>query len=153
MTGKAVRVLLCGLVGSVAVGGCRGSDNAQKNRSPLPAAAPVVVVSMGEYSFDYHKTIPRGRAVFRFVNEGRVAHRPALLPLPEDVPPIAEQLRGSKRRTINPFGGVSDRPPGATGTFAVDLQAGRRYALICYARDPDGSSHALKGMASEFRAR
>lgn len=147
--GKAGWGLLCGFLGSMPLASCGGSE---ENQAPLPRAAPVVVVTMREYHFDYNPAIRSGRVVFRFVNEGQRFHRPALLPLPEDLPPIDVQLRGSKRRSISPFAGVYDRRPGATGTFAVDLVAGRRYALICYARDPDGSSHALKGMASEFRA-
>lgn len=147
---KAGRALLFGLLGSVSLTSCQADKS--EDKAPLPTASPVVVVTMSEYRFDYDPAIPSGRVVFRFVNEGQASHRPALLPLPEDLPPIDQQLRGSKRRGISPFAGVYDRRPGATGTFAVDLVAGRRYALICYAQDPNGSSHALKGMNSEFRA-
>lgn len=132
--------------------GCGGApSNSQRNKAPLPSASPVVLVTMHEYRFDYTPTIRSGQVVFRFVNEGQVPHRPALVPLPEDLPPIDQQLRGSKRRAVTPLAGVYDRRPGATGSFAVNLTAGRRYALICYAHDPDGSAHATKGMDSEFR--
>jgi hypothetical protein len=45
---------------------------------------------------------------------------------------------------------VADVPPGGNGAVAVDLGPGR-YALICFLTDDDGQSHALKGMATEFR--
>ena len=144
--------LLCGALGSVALASCGGGDS-KGNKEPFPSAPPVVVVSMREYRFDYDRAIRSGRVVFRLVNKGQVPHRPSLLPLPGDLPPIDKQLRGSKRRTLRLFAGVGDRRPGATGTFAVDLVAGRRYALICYAEDPDGRPHAVKGMSSEFRPR
>lgn len=145
--------MLCAALGSVAVASCQTTGKPTANKAPLPTASPVVVVTMREYRFDYDPNIPSGRVVFRFVNKGQRTHRPSLLPLPEDVPPIDEQLRGSKRRAIRPFAGVSDQRSGAIGTFAVDLIAGQRYALICYAQDPDGTPHALKGMSSEFRPR
>lgn len=148
---KGAWALLCAVLGSVPLASCQAPGKSQRNKAPLPTASPVVVVTMREYRFDYNRTIPSGRVVFRFLNQGQVPHRPALVPLPEDLPPIDQQLRGSKRRAVSPLGGVFDRRPGTIGTFAVDLVAGRRYALICYARDPDGSSHAVKGMNSEFR--
>lgn len=154
MIGARARfTLVCGALCSSALASCQGGDSGQASRAPLPRPAPVVKITMREYRFDYDPDIPSGRVVFRLVNKGRVSHRPSLLPLPENVPPIDEQLRGSKRRGISAFAGVPDRRPGAIGTFAVDLVAGRRYALVCYARDRDGSVHALKGMNSEFRAR
>lgn len=119
---------------------------------PLPAGEPTVVVSMDEYGFHYQPDIPSGRVVFRFDNVGELPHRVTVVPLDEDVPPIVEQLQGSDRRTVSPLAGIPGRPPGASGTFAVDLVPGVRYALICFVEDADGQSHASKGMASEFRA-
>ena len=128
---------------------CQSSSSAD---APLPPSPPVVVVTMDEYSFDYDNQIPSGRVVFRFVNDGDVAHQPDLVPLAEDIPPIGEQLRGDTRAVVFPMAGVPTRDPGETGTFAVDLAPGARYAIICFARNDDGTSHALMGMSSEFRA-
>lgn len=131
------------------VGGCHASSP-----RALPAAPPTVVVTMrdvGGYRIDYNPVIPAGRVVFKVVNAGRLVHRLALLPLPEDFPPIDEQLHGSERQTLTPFAGVPDHLPGETATFAVDLAPAQRYALVCFAEDPDGGSHALMGMNSEFR--
>lgn len=106
---------------------------------------------MTEYRFDYNPVVPPGRVVFRVQNAGRVGHRLAVLPLADDLPPIDAQPRGSERQVIAPFAGVPPRRPGSTGTFAVELAPGRRYAMICSLVDPEGKSHALKGMNSEFR--
>lgn len=119
--------------------------------APLPASPPVVVVTMRDFHYELTSEIPAGRVVFRFVNAGAVEHRPSLLPLPDELPPIDQQLRGDERAVVTPFAGVPLRQPGETGTFAVDLAPGQRYAIVCFARGPDGESHALKGMASEFR--
>lgn len=140
----AAAVLAC------AVGGCTSSS---AGPPPLPPGPQVVAVSLREYAFDRPDAIPAGRVVFRFVNGGRIEHQPDLLPLSEELPPIDQQLRGEARAAVTPFAGVPPRPPGTSGTFAVNLVPGRRYALICFARDPDDDeSHALQGMASEFRA-
>lgn len=134
---------------AVVAGACRESASPGP---ALPPAPPVVLVTMEEYGFRYDPHIPAGRVVFRFVNGGRLEHRPALLPLGEQLPPIAEQVRGTRRAAVTPFAGIPLRWPRQTGTFAVDLARGQRYAVLCFVREPDGTSHALKGMASEFRA-
>lgn len=107
---------------------------------------------MTEYRFDYDSTVPAGRVIFKVRNTGRVAHSLSLLPLTDDIPPIDEQLRGSRRLGISPFAGVAARRPGASATFAVDLVPGARYAVVCFLADSDRTLHALRGMASEFRA-
>lgn len=120
-------------------------------RTPLPAAAPVVDVTMSEYAFDYDPAVPPGRVVFRARNMGSIPHRITLFSLADDVPPIDVQLRGAERRLVEPIAGFYNRPPGEVGTFAVDLAPNQRYALICFVVDADGASHAVKGMSSEFR--
>lgn len=129
----------------------RQIGNAGPLDAPLPAPAPIVEVEMRDYAFDYDSAIPAGRVVFRARNIGKVAHRLALLPLPEDVPPIDEQLASSQRRFLEPFAAFANRPPGAVGSFAVNLAPGQRYAMICYVVDADGEPHYRKGMSSEFR--
>lgn len=117
----------------------------------LPASPPEVVVTLQEYRFELSRDIPAGRVVFRLRNAGDLPHRPALLPLGDELPPLEQQLRGQERSIVNPFAGTRTRVPGATGSFAVDLLPGARYGLICFVRDEDGTSHALKGMHFEFR--
>ena len=121
-------------------------------RSALPESPPEVVVTMNEYTFEHRSPVPAGRVVFRVRNEGKIDHRLTILPLPEDVPPIQEQMRGAERRVSARFAGIPTRPPGTTGMFAVDLVPGARYAMVCFVLDRDDVSHAQKGMATEFRA-
>ncbi len=118
----------------------------------LPPAPPVVAVTMREYRFDYSGSVPGGRVVFRLRNAGQVDHHPSLFPLPEDLPPLADQIAGSERRSLTPLGGVFVRNPGESGTFAVDLVPGQRYAFLCFMEGPDRESHVRKGMYTEFRA-
>lgn len=119
--------------------------------APVPKGPVVVDVTLSEYRFGFTKPTLIGRTEFRFVNEGRKEHRPSLIPLSEDFPPIDEQVRGHERRVITPVAGVVTRPPGTQGGFAVDLEPDRRYAFVCFVRDEDGRSHAVEGMTAEFR--
>lgn len=127
---------------------CRPSE---RESAALPPEPQVVDIEMAEYRFSYDPPVVPGRVLFRVRNTGRVAHSLSVLPLSEDVAPIDQQLRGSRRLGIVPFAGVGTRKPGESTTFAVDLAPGLRYALICFRQDPKGRSHALLGMNSEFR--
>lgn len=118
----------------------------------MPPAPPVVEVGLTEYRFELGPSLPAGRVVLRFTNTGSEPHRPALLRLDEDFPPIQEEVRNDEPRTVLPYAGVPTRVPGSTGTFAVDLVEGTRYALVCFVAAPDGEGHANKGMTWESRA-
>jgi len=134
---------------AAAIGGCvsGGSDR------PVPQIRHIVVdVSMREYGFDYRQPVPDGRVVFRVVNNGRQIHRLTMVELPEDLPPIAQQLRGGKRRAVTPFAGLPGMRPGESNSFAVDLVRGRRYGFIDPTGSVGGRSNALLGLSSEFRA-
>jgi uncharacterized cupredoxin-like copper-binding protein len=118
----------------------------------LPPAPPEVEVTMAEYQFGHAAIVPRGRVVFRVRNEGELEHAITLVALTEDMPPIAEQLRGDERRGVPSVARLTDRAPGESGFFAADLAPGR-YGLLCFVLGSDRKSHAVKGMASEFRVR
>lgn len=105
---------------------------------------------MSDYRFEHKPVFPQGRVVIRAPNAGAVDHQLTMVALPEDFPPIAEQLRSENRRAVATVALIPRTPPGRTGTLAVDLAPGR-YALICYLEDPDGQQHFAKGMSSEFR--
>lgn len=107
---------------------------------------------MREYAFAYTPPRRAGRIVFRARNAGTAHHELKLLVLPDDVPPIREQLRSPARRLVPSVATMLTRAPGRKGTFAVELEPGR-YALVCFLPDADGVQHAHKGMASEFRLR
>ena len=105
---------------------------------------------MKEYSFQHPAEIAPGRAVFRIHNAGAEPHSIVLVELPEELPPLAEQLRSDTRRAVANLAQLPERPAGSRDTFAVDLVPGR-YGMVCFVRDADGVSHALKGMTSELR--
>jgi hypothetical protein len=108
---------------------------------------------MAEFRFDHLPAAPTGRVVFRVRNTGTVEHSLAVLALPEDYPPLNEQLQGDVRRSAGVLAAIPDpRPPGSIDAFAVELAPGR-YGLVCNMRTADGVLHAVKGMNSEFRVR
>jgi hypothetical protein len=121
-----------------------------RSGSALPHRPQTVDVDMREYRFDRHGAIRPGRTVIRARNQGHLVHELVLIYLEPTVPPLDRQLHSSERLVVPTIVSLHARAPGRTGTFAVDLEAGR-YAFICFVQDPDGVQHALKGMNSEFR--
>jgi len=106
---------------------------------------------MLDHRFELPTSVPPGRVVFQFDNVGQAPHNVIMIPLADDLPPIEVQLRGSERRLVEPFAGIYDRGPGDSGSFAVDLAADHRYAIVCSLNAEDGQPHWVKGMATEFR--
>lgn len=139
-----VAVAAATLAGGVLAVAC-----ARSPATPLPPPPTIVTVEMLEYGFSYDPPRVPGRVVFEIHNRGRLPHDLALIPLPPDLPPIDEQLRGTTRRFASLLANVPARPPGSRTVLAVDLGPGR-YGLVCFLLDPDGVQHAHKGMSSEF---
>lgn len=140
------------VVATTALGSCQASS---ASRPPAPAAPPVVDLVMREYRYEPgigSATIPAGRVSFALRNVGDQGHQPTLLVLPDDVPPIQEQLKGSNRRNVPTLASNSGIPPKVTGALAVDLTAGQRYAFVCFVKTSDDQDHSRMGMAWEFRA-
>ncbi len=125
---------------------CGGSASG----APLPPLPSTLDVTMREYAFDNPPVASAGRVVFRVHNAGSMAHELILVGIPPETPPIAEQLRSDNRIGVDTVATLRDRAPGSSDVFAADLAPGR-YAFICFITDPDGVSHAAKGMSSEFR--
>lgn len=117
---------------------------------PLPPPPAVVEVTLADYRFELAGEVPPGRVVFNAYNRGTVDHSLTLIVLPEDFPPLDEQLRGDTRRPVTNLALLPRRPPGERGTFAVDLVPGR-YGLVCFVPGPDGVAHGVRGMNAEFR--
>lgn len=134
--------------GSMGLAAC---ESPSPGKTTLPAGPQVVDVGMTEYKFVYDRRIAAGRVLLRVRNRGDVAHNMSVTPLPDDVPPIDEQLRGIQRRAIIPLARVTRRGPGTSTTIALDLEPGVRYAFICFVQDAEGRPHYLRGMSSEFR--
>lgn len=149
---RSVCLLPCGLaLLALLVGGCT------TGRSPvgyLPQGPSVVEVLEQDHSYILDRgEIVAGRTVFHVENRSGLSHDLSLVALPEDVPPILDQLRSADRRAVTTFARRSSHPPGTSDVFAVDLAPGR-YALLCFEKDGTGETpHALMGMALEFRVR
>lgn len=147
---RAGGLVLAALVTALFVAACFAGREAG---APLPEGPPIVTVTFREGGFDYNPgTIPAGRVIFEVFNEDTEKHRLTLLPLPEDFPPLVEQLSGAERRVMFPFAGMPKVNPGGRGAFAVDLAPGQRYAMMDRSRGSDGQLNALKGYAHEFHA-
>lgn len=140
----ARRLALLVLAAGLATAGCTAGAAA-----PLPPARPHVVVTV----FDDHiqlGSVPDGQVVFDIRNDGTKRHRLSLVLLPDNLPPLDQQLRGAQREVVTTQAAVADIEPGGAGTFATNLAAGR-YGLVDFGADADGASHALQGVNTEFR--
>lgn len=124
----------------------RGVDG----REALPPPSRTLAIVMTEYRFRYVAPSATGRVVVRVSNNGTTQHSLSLISLPDDFPPIDEQLRSDTRRGAPTIARLPSKAPGQGGAFAIDLTPGR-YAFVCFVLDPDGVTHAMKGMSSEFR--
>ncbi len=138
-----------GVVVLALLGACTTGPRAAVSLPPSPAVVEVVEQDYG-YILNPTGEIPPGRAVFQVSNRSQLAHDLVLVRLPEDLPPILDQLRSAQRRSADPLAQLPPHPPGSDDAFAVDLAPGR-YALLCFVKDETGEPHALKGMAVEFR--
>lgn len=121
------------------------------DEASFPPSAVVIDVTMEEYGYVLSEsTVSRGRTVFEVENDGELQHDLTLEALPEDFPPINDQLQSSTRRGAPTVAVLPAQAPTSTATFAADLVPGR-YALVCFVTDDDGVQHSLKGMATEIR--
>lgn len=149
--GTSGLIRIAGLVSSAVIISACGVPVGGESSGPLPAGPSEETVTIYDDELSYDEPVSAGRVVFRIFNAASEPHKLTILPLPEDMPPLAQQLRGSKRVALNAFAGVPPRQPGTWGTFAVNLQPNRRYALVCLMRDEEGESHARRGISAEFR--
>ncbi len=146
---RSARLVGGAVVLLVLLGGC-AREQAPAGYLPSGPAVVEVVEQDHGYLLDPKGEIPAGRTVFRVRNPSALAHDLSLVALPEDLPPIIEQLRSDDRQTVITLARLPSRPPGSADAFAVDLPAGR-YALVCFEKDAGGEVHALKGQAVELR--
>lgn len=114
---------------------------------PRPATVRVI---MKEYAFDHPRSLPPGRGVFSVVNEGKLEHEMVVMALPDDVAPLAQQVRSDRSRTYPVLFHSPTVRPREEGRFALDLSPGR-YGIVCFLETPNGEAHLFKGMTSEFR--
>lgn len=139
-----------GLAAAWAATGLLLSSCSAIGSADLPPSPTSVDVTMRDFRYDFdQRAIHRGRVVFRVTNQGPLFHQLALIPIPENLPPIVEQVRGGNRATVTERVGTPPLRAGASDVFAADLHPGR-WAFVCFFIGPEGS-HASKGMAAEFR--
>lgn len=137
---------------AVVLASCQAAGAERPDAPPPP---PVIELKMLEYRYEPGPgaaNIPAGRVNFQLRNVGDQGHQPTLLVLPDDLPPIDEQLQGSTRRNVPTLAANSGVAPGVSGALAVDLKAGQRYAFVCFVKTSDDKDHSRLGMAWEFRA-
>lgn len=146
---------LLAVVLSVLLAGCSPLDGLAGAESPggpdWPPTVPEVTVTLQDDAIELDRRVPSGRVVFRVHNAGTVRHRVTLIPLPDDLPPLEEQLAGDERRSVSPLGATNTHPPGEGTAFAVDLEPSQRYGLVCFEKTDDGTVHARTGENAEFR--
>lgn len=142
------RVLVALVVAGLAAAGCSSG----RAKEPVPPPVPRVDVEILDGGLEKPARVPAGRVVFRITNAGRHVHRLALIPLPDDFPPLAEEVANATERTVEFLARVGDIQPGKSGQFAVDLTEGQRYGLVDYSLNPEGVRHLKTGVAGEFVA-
>lgn len=130
-------------------------DRAEPARIPAPEGATEVEVSLVEFAFNFDRlSFPAGDVAFQARNDGQQEHEMVIFSLPEGI--TLQQFL----ETEDPFAlGVqfiasfSAIQPGREVTWIVEGLVPGRYGYACYvpdADDPEGTHHALKGMAGEF---
>lgn len=107
-------------------------------------------VTMREYEFDFDEPVTAGRTSFVATNAGAQAHFMLLVRLADGVT-LEEAMQSDGEKGIE--GQWSSGIAAAGGTdeeaLTVDLQPGT-YGMVCFISDPDGTPHAMQGMAREF---
>lgn len=159
------------LIASLAA--CQSNDESEGDDGSAP---PVVDVTMLNYAFQAPDSIPSGWTSFRVTNEGEEHHLFLLEHLPagityadfqDQVTARYDSLRSLLRagsidettyrnallravpnwylNRMEAMGGVSLTAPGRTATTTFNVEPGT-YAMLCYARTPEGRFHFLRGM-------
>ena len=112
-------------------------------------------IHLSDYSFSVDKPLSAGHRVLKVVNDAKQDHEVILVELAPgktaaDVGNWVEKAMMKGPPPGKPIGGMAAIANGRTGTFPVDLKAGK-YGLICFVPDAkDGKSHFMHGMNKEI---
>jgi hypothetical protein len=118
-------------------------------------AVPDATVHLSDYTFTVDKPLVAGHRVLKAVNDAQQSHELVLVELAPgkkitDLGNWVEKDMMKGPPPGKPVGGMAGLSNGRSGSFPVDLKAGR-YGLICFAPDAkDGKSHFLHGMSKEI---
>lgn len=116
----------------------------------IDPAATRVDVAMSEYAFAFDEPVAAGPTSFVATNIGEQAHFMLVAKLADGVT-LDEALKSDDQSKM--VGQWSSGFAAAGGAdeevLTVDLKPGT-YGMLCFVSDPDGTPHAMKGMAKEF---
>jgi hypothetical protein len=107
-------------------------------------------VKLMEYEFDFDEPVTAGRTSFVATNAGAQAHFMLLVRLADGVT-LEDALKSEEGKGIEAQWSSSIVAAGGADEEAltVDLEPGT-YGMACFIPDPDGTPHAMKGMARQF---
>lgn len=125
------------------------SDDALPPAQEIDADAARVDVTATEYSFTFDEPIAAGPTSFVLVSEGAQAHFLSLFKLGEGV--TLEEALSEDSAEYEDTGTSALAAAGGEDEEVInaDLEPGT-YGMACFLPDPDGKSHAEKGMTAEF---
>jgi len=112
-------------------------------------AAPALVVTSYEFTFEAPDTTASGVVTVRLVNRGKEGHQLSFALL-DDTSTVTRAMRelaeNRKRATgVTWVGGVENALPGGTSEATIVLRPGR-YVMVCAYEDDSGHAHMSKGM-------
>lgn len=121
---------------------------------PLPAPPATVTLTVSEYRITRQPDqLRQGRVVLDVTNAGRLAHQITVFPIPAGLSgSLDQQLRSARRIPASPLAVLPTVAATEHNTIALDLARGR-YGLVCFLKDDDGTSHAVKGVNAELHVR
>ena len=107
-------------------------------------------VKLMEYEFDFDEPVTAGRTSFVATNAGAQAHFMLLVRLADGVT-LEEAMKSDGEKGIEGqwSSGIAAAGGSDEEALTVDLQPGT-YGMLCFISDPDGTPHAMKGMAKQF---
>lgn len=135
--------------------GMMGELTVTPDASGATEATPDATVHLSDYTFSVDKPLTAGHRVLKVVNDAKQDHEAILVELAPgktaaDVGNWVEKDMMKGPPPGKPIGGMAAVANGRTGSFPVDLKAGK-YALICFVPDAkDGKSHFMHGMSKEI---
>lgn len=107
-------------------------------------------VKLMEYQFDFDEPVTAGRTSFVATNAGAQAHFMLLVRLADGVK-LEDALQSEDGKGIEGqwSSGIAAAGGDDEEALTVDLQPGT-YGMVCFISDPDGTPHAMQGMARQF---
>jgi hypothetical protein len=116
----------------------------------IDPAATRVDVAMSEYAFTFDEPVTAGPTSFVTTSTGAQAHFMQVVKLADGVT-LDEALQsdddskitGSWSTALAAAGGADEE------VLTLDLKPGT-YGMVCFIPDPDGTPHAMQGMAKQF---